>query len=393
MTGIWHNTEGGWELLASSGFTDEAALHRLVASAPQVLPLAGNPQLVVVGSEVQLGSGYADLVAIETSGRLAVIEVKLARNAEARRAVVAQALAYAAYLHGVDREALESRILGRHLRQLGYASLLEAARSVDQHGAIDEEEFGEAVSAHLAEGSFRVVFVLDDAPNELVRLTGYLEAVTDRLTIDLVTVASYEVNGSRMILPRRVAPGLVPPHAPPSRVARTAEEGYLSDGSGDFRTAIERAPESQREGLLRLLRWAESLEAEGLVTLATYHGRLNRLTLLPRLRADGVGLVTIWLDSGGAALSFWRSVFERHCPEFIAGVEETAGASLRQGNTIRPCRIGSWRRSRRRTGKRRASTRLGLTSGYAEGCPRRQMNNSLLIADPNACTVPGGRLR
>ena len=65
-----------------------------------MLPLAGAPRLVMLGREVPLGTGYADLLAVERSGRLVLIEVKLARNAEARRAVVAQILAYAAFLGG-----------------------------------------------------------------------------------------------------------------------------------------------------------------------------------------------------------------------------------------------------------------------------------------------------
>lgn len=46
------------------------------------------------------------MIAVEPNGRLVVIEVKLANNAEARRAVVAQVLTYAAYLHGVERADL-----------------------------------------------------------------------------------------------------------------------------------------------------------------------------------------------------------------------------------------------------------------------------------------------
>ncbi len=336
MTGIWRNTAGGgWELLAPSGFTDEAALHRLVESAPEVLPLAGSPQLAVVGSEVQLGNGYADLLAVETSGRLAVIEVKLARNAEARRAVVAQALAYAAYLHGSDLGTLESTLLRKHLDQRGFSSLLEAARSVDQEGAVDDEAFTQALEGNLSEGAFRVVFVLDDAPAELVRLTAYLEAVSDRLTIDLVTVASYEVNGSRVILPQRVAPDTSSIRAATSHPGRTAERGYLAESGDDFRQAIDRAPASHQQVLLALYEWAQALEDERVVSLATYHGADGRLTLLPRLPAEKVGLVTIWLDSGGGSISFWRSVFERHCPELIAEVERVAGVGIRQGNTTR----------------------------------------------------------
>ncbi len=86
MTAIWQNNGSGWHLLVPTGFPNEATLHTLVEEAPHLLPLAGTPRLIVVGREVQLGSGYADLVAIEPSGRLAIIEIKLARNAEARRA-------------------------------------------------------------------------------------------------------------------------------------------------------------------------------------------------------------------------------------------------------------------------------------------------------------------
>jgi hypothetical protein len=51
---------------------------------------------------VHLGNGCADLMAVESTGRLVVIEVKLSANAESRRAIVAQVLSYAGYLQGLD---------------------------------------------------------------------------------------------------------------------------------------------------------------------------------------------------------------------------------------------------------------------------------------------------
>src|SRR4051794_10852971 len=100
MSSIWTSGEHGWTLLAPSGFPDEATLQSLVEDAPELLPLAGEPRLVVLGREVPIGGGYSDLIAVEPSGRLVVIEVKLASNAESRRAVVAQILGYAAFLRG-----------------------------------------------------------------------------------------------------------------------------------------------------------------------------------------------------------------------------------------------------------------------------------------------------
>src|SRR5438093_7091513 len=152
MTALWRNDGSGWSLLSPSPFPAEADLHTLVADAPQLLPLAGSDRLIVVGREVILGSGYADLVALEPAGRLAVIEVKLAENAEARRAVVAQALGYAAFLHRVDRETLERDVLGSELRKRGYATLAEAAAADDQEGTFDVEEFEHALDDNLSSG-------------------------------------------------------------------------------------------------------------------------------------------------------------------------------------------------------------------------------------------------
>src|SRR5512132_4484393 len=201
MTAIWSNDGDGWALLAPSGCPDEATLHTLIEQTPQLLPLAGSPRLTIVGREVRLGTGSADLVAVEPNGRLVVIEVKLAYNAEARRAVVAQVLTYAAYLHGVDRADLERGVLGGHLQRRGYDNLISTVAGDDQERSLDTEVFDQGLAESLADGRFRIVIVLDAAPAELVRLVGYLEAVTDKLLIDLVTVSAYDVNGSRILVP------------------------------------------------------------------------------------------------------------------------------------------------------------------------------------------------
>ena len=156
-----------------------------------MLPLSGAPPLLILGREVPLGSGYADLVGVETSGRPVIIEVKLAQNNEARRAVVAQILAYAANLHGMTREQLEDRF-EESLKKRGHESLVAAVQSA-QEDALDADEFTAALDEHLREGRFRLVFVLDTVPTELMTLVAYLEHVTDKLVIDLVAVNSFDV--------------------------------------------------------------------------------------------------------------------------------------------------------------------------------------------------------
>ncbi|HET7089040.1 MAG TPA: hypothetical protein VFL17_10345 [Anaerolineae bacterium] len=335
MTAIWRNDGTGWRPLAPTGFPDEAALHSLVEQAPQLLPLSGNPQLIVVGKEVLLGNGSADLIAVEPSGRLVVIEVKLARNAEARRAVVAQALTYAAYLRGIAASDLEKNILGRHLQQRKYKSLAEAVKLNDQEGSFDHDEFAKGLKEGLAQGWFRIVFVLDGAPEELVQLVGYLESIADKLIIDLVTVSAYDVDGTQILVPQRVDAERQPDqHSTPP--PRSKSQGRSVPGADDFVRAIDQAPEKHHATLRRLSDWAISLEREGLVKLTTYYGKSGLMTLLPRLLADNVGLVTIYSDKTGGYFQMWRSVFERRAPNSIARVEEIIHpAKISQGNTVR----------------------------------------------------------
>ena len=335
MTALWRDDGSGWGLLAAAGFADEAALHGLVEEAPQLLPLSGAPQLVVVGREVALGGGSADLLAVEASGRLAVIEVKLARNSEARRAVVAQVLTYAAFLHGMDVATLEQEVLGRQLRDRGYDSLAGAIAANDQEGSLDSEEFAAALAANLASGAFRLVLVLDDAPSELVRLVGYLEAVGGQLVIDLVTVTPYDVDGTRIMVPQRVDPERVYTPESPRRAGETKPSIVpTTTGADEFVAAIDAAPAEDRAELRRLADWAISLEQEGLVRLLTGHGKKGRKTLLPRLRVDDAGLVTIWNDHG-PYVSVWRTVFERRAANEIPAVEAAIGTRIGTGNTIR----------------------------------------------------------
>jgi hypothetical protein len=178
--------------------------------------------------------------------------------------------------------------------------------------------------------------VLDEAPEELVRLVGYLEAVTEGLLIDLVTVASYDIAGSTVIVPQRVEPERSSNRSPNVGPKPSPKErGRFVEGVGDFASKIELAPEESREVLNRLTNWAISLEHEGLVKLGTFHGTAGRWTLLPRLIADNVGLVTIWND-GGAYLQFWRSVFERRAPKSLLAVDaHLSPQKIGQGNVTR----------------------------------------------------------
>lgn len=331
MTAIWRHDGTHWRILSPVGFPDEAALHRLVEEAPQLLPLSGSPQLVVLGREVRLGSGYADLIAVEPSGRLAIVEVKLARNAEARRAVVAQILTYAAYLRGTDRDAFERDVIGTHLGSRGFGSILNAVLDADQHDSVDASAFDAGLADGLRAGRFRLVMVLDEAPAELVRLVGYLESVATELVIDLITVVAYQVGTDRLLVPQRVDPERQPV-SEPAATSGAKRKGEAFPGGDEFLAVIQEEPPERRPTLTRMYEWAVGLESDGLAKLTSFRGAGGRKTLLARIPGEDAGLVTIWADSG---MSLWRSVFDRRAPHSVPEVEALIAPSvLKQGTWV-----------------------------------------------------------
>lgn len=320
MTGIWRKDGEKWSLVGPSDFSNEEELHDRIVEAPEMLPLSGQPQIVAPYREVPLGGGFADVLAFESNGRPVVVEVKLSRNAEARRAVVAQALAYAAALHGTTVDELEADILSSHLRKDDHERLADAIEG----DAIDSGAFYDNLAAHLAEGSFRIVFVLDEAPAQLVTLAGYLESIADRITVDLVTVRAYSVNGAHILLPQRIDPEHVStPDLPSGRRRDPGNATLLTDGSERFRTSLSDLSLERRDTLTELADWADNLAAEGLCRVLSFQGK-GRYTLLPRLQGDDAGLAVIWNDSSSkwdGVMTLNRSVIERRAPKALARIE------------------------------------------------------------------------
>jgi hypothetical protein len=332
MTAIWRHADEGYRRLEPTGFPNEAELHELISRTPELLPLSGAPDLVVLGNEVALGNGYADVLALERSGRFVLIEVKLARNGEARRAVVAQLLSYASFLRGNEVGALEQGTLAVHLRRRGATDIAALAASGLQDETIAGDAFRGAMQQSLDGGSFRLVLVLDDAPAELVSLVGYLEDISASIIVDLITVAQYELGSERVVVPQRVEPGRVEPAS--SDALPDAPSAVTTPGADDFLASIEMAPEADRPPLRLLAQWAQDLERRGLARLVTTSGVTGRKVLKPYVVGEQVGLVTVWNENGAAALSLWRTVFDRCAPKSIPRLEELTGGEVGNGRSV-----------------------------------------------------------
>lgn len=330
MTSIWSESDDGWELLTPNGFPDEKTLQKLVERAPGMLPLGGAPTVVVLGREVRLGSGYVDVLAIEPTGRPVMIEVKLRNNAESRRAVVSQVLAYAAAVHGATAAEFEQSI-SKHLNG---RQLHDVVRDAAQAEAREASDFYATLDSTLQDGGVRVVLVLDQAPQDLIKLVGYLEAVTHGLSIDLITVTCYRVADRMVVIPQRQEPdrpARLEPTVPASRGLPTQTIGKVP-GLDAFAERVESAPATYRPTLDLFVDWAKRVSDADLAEVHTYFGKNDETVLLPYIPAEGVGLVSLYLRSDGRpALQSWRSVFERRAPASIASVEAAAGTPMGKG--------------------------------------------------------------
>lgn len=284
---------------------------------------------------MRLCSGRVDVLAIEPTGRPVVIEVKLRNNTESRRAVVAQVLAYAAALHGNTAETFESDVLATQLAGRG---LHDVVREAAQAEVPDAVTFQTTLDAALKDGALRVVLVLDRAPQELIRLVGYLEAVTHGLDIDLITVASYELEGRRFVVPQRVEPERTvressEPGGAPAPVTRSGE---LVDGPDAFLERISTAPAEHRPVLDLFAAWAVRLSQARLADIRTWLAKNGDVVLLPRLGPDQGGLVSLYVRADGRpALQWWRSVFEKRAPGSIDAVGAAGGGDIGRG-TLAP---------------------------------------------------------
>ena len=196
-----------------------------------------------------------------------------------------------------------------------------------------------SLQEYLDQGNFRLVLVLDEVSAELERSVAYLDAITvHALTIDLIVLNIYDVNGVQIALPQRVSPD---PSATSTsttvrRVKPAGSRGDLTDGSDRFRDSIAGTTGKTREVFETLIAWAEEISSLPNVRLYTFTGiEGKRSTLLPRIMPDNSGLITIWNDQQQPSIAVWRSVFERLAPGSIESVERAIKIRIGQGSSVK----------------------------------------------------------
>jgi hypothetical protein len=180
------------ETLKPVDFDSEKQLEEVVSRYPQLLTREGDAPLSFISQQIQMSSGIMDVLMIDNNGLPVAVEVKLGRNAQARREIVGQLVDYVSTLTEYTVDELDELVSGR----------VSDAIDVMAKDEADRKKIWQMVGANLRTGLARYILVLDDVPSELSRIVRFL-AMRSNLDIRLVEISTYiSVSGETFFVPR-----------------------------------------------------------------------------------------------------------------------------------------------------------------------------------------------
>jgi hypothetical protein len=200
--------DGTLQELEAHAFGNEGELQDVLEEWPGlVLAAAPDDESVrvwTIGREVPVPSGSVDLVLLDSTGRVWVVEVKLAKNPEVRKQVVGQVLAYCADAARWSQSDLED-VADQYLEPRA-ASLRELLREAGE----DPDALLDAAETRLAGGDVIGLVVVDELNAVLKNVVDFVNGHA-RFGLLAMKVEVVPHAGSRLFIPTVV--GLTQPSA------------------------------------------------------------------------------------------------------------------------------------------------------------------------------------
>ena len=157
-------------------YKDEDELQALLFEHPELLANEGS-DLYSIMREVQTEAGRIDVLAMSASGEVTIVEVKLGRNAQSRREVLAQIIDYISALSDYSYYRLDEATKGNLGRAIA-----------DFENA---EELPRKIEDNLRNGLVRLIIAVDEINDDLRRLVEFMTNHTN-LRVDLIEVKKYK---------------------------------------------------------------------------------------------------------------------------------------------------------------------------------------------------------
>jgi hypothetical protein len=189
----------------------ERWLQEMLQRSPTLLPIdeiePGFGRLLPVSMEVPCSSGMIDNLFVTTDGGIALVETKLWRSPEARRAVVAQVLDYVAAVSRMTYSDFEAAALaGEFLDSDQKPTSLYSIVAEDPE-APSEAVFIDAISSNLRRGRLLAIAAGDGIRSESEALAELLQSHAGaRFTFALAAIELFALDDNRVFaIPRTVA--------------------------------------------------------------------------------------------------------------------------------------------------------------------------------------------
>jgi len=172
-------------------FTKEGELQDAIAKNPQILFTEIEPKVFLVKKEVMLPTaGRLDILLVDENGVPVAVEVKLGKNVQSRREVVAQVFDYAADLNSLTVDELDD-LVGQSLQSI----LINPEKNINNW---------RDCGANLRSGNLRIVIAVDECNESLTRIVRYMNVHSD---IDVRLVEIHKYDNGEVLVPRIVVGG------------------------------------------------------------------------------------------------------------------------------------------------------------------------------------------
>lgn len=179
------------KLVDKGFFTREDELQNAIARNPQILFTEVEPRVYFVKKEVILPTaGRLDILLVDENGVPVAVEVKLGKNIQSRREVVAQVFDYAADLNSLTVDELDD-LVGQTLQSI----LISPEKNINNW---------RACGTNLRSGKLRIVIAVDECNESLTRIVRYMNVHSD---IDVRLVEIHKYDNGEVLVPRIVVGG------------------------------------------------------------------------------------------------------------------------------------------------------------------------------------------
>ena len=301
------------------GVLERSDLQRMLRDQPDVL----EEGLLIISEEFgnwQDSNRRIDLLGLDASGRLVVIELKRGETGEH---MDLQAIRYAAMVSTITLQ----QVIDAHQSYLDERGFDEVA----------EERISDHLENHqsrvFSAEKPRIILVSEGFSSELTTCALWLNE--SGLDVTCIRMQPHQSGPELLVETSQIIP-LPEANEYLIRVREREEEqirihasslGQRVPGSNGFKDSIEKAEDNLRPKLTELCDWATKLEQEGLVELASYIGKDTTLQLrVPRKSI----LISVYNqpDKKTSAIVFWTKSFRENAPGSASSLDEVIGTNI-----------------------------------------------------------------